>query len=259
MSLAKKAKVEIKEEEAKVEIKEEEVKVEIKEEDNDGPIWNLPIEDGPKIQEPIVKERYVLVEKKKHVKDEVAFPDSQPCSDDENGMQALAYWGGGFMYAAPLIGPQPIGRRPQVAGLKWLLSEGFMSDEEYQKSLNRLNERKRVRKSGEPSPGPGADAAAATPAAPKRKLDTTELKWIKRNALPPVERCTIHHLKREKAWTVYYPGCRSLCRTYGAHTGVAKDRTCLTALNCVLNWAWERHRIATGVENHRWDFEPRCD
>ena len=159
------------------------------------------------------------------------------------------------MYAAPLF----YGCRPQVDPLKWLLSEGILTEEEYQTSLNRLNERKEVRKSGEPSPGPGADAAAATPAAPPRKLHTTELEWIQRNALPPVKGCTIQHIKKELKWTLYYPGCRSISRSYCGNTAATKDRTCLTTLNCVLNWAWERHRIATGVENHRWDFEPRCD
>ena len=151
----------------------------------------------------------------------------------------------------------------RIGGLNWLKSHAFITDEEYENSVKRLNEKKTGRPSGEPSPGAdaGAAAAAVPPApAPRRKVDTLTEDWVRAHALPPVKGCTITHVvdAGRMKWTITYPGCNTSSRNYGALTGVAAGRTCLEALNCVLNWAWERHRIATGHDQCEWDFEPRC-
>ena len=148
----------------------------------------------------------------------------------------------------------------KVGGLNWLKSNGFITAEEYKKSMDKLSEKQRARQSGEPPPGLGGAEAVPAAAPSKRKLDRTEEAWVKANALPPVQGCTVTHvqdLSRNK-WTIYYPGCNSCSRNYGATTGIAAGRTSIMALNAVLHWAWERHRIRTGVANQVWDFEPRC-
>ena len=151
----------------------------------------------------------------------------------------------------------------KIGGLTWLKSHAFITDEEYENTMKRLNEKKTGRPSGEPSPGADvAAAAAAVPPAPvpRRKVTTETEDWVRANALPPVDKCTIQHIvdPSKMKWTIAYPHCNTRSRNYGALAGVAAGRTCLEALNHVLHWAWERHGVATEDDQCEWDFEPWC-
>ena len=75
----------------------------------------------------------------------------------------------------------------KIVGLNWLKDHEFITKEDCEKAMQRLNEKTRAKHSGELPPGADSGAAAAVePQAPmpRRIMDTATVDWVRKDAMP---------------------------------------------------------------------------